>query len=164
MVMIIGIDRYGDDGKNLMLIHLMTTNDITFFIAVVIFGPSMNPHNEYLGVKRTTSGHKTTKSAPTPINCEKYSNVKNQFVRTKTIPEFDMYVHPVREDKYVSGSIIKKGAWEINQANKLSNLLKEYPKAILVDIGANITQCRKNLLSIEVVTQKIENFLQNFEI
>merc|ERR1711893_394877 len=130
MVMIIGIDLYGDDGKNLILIHLMTTNDITFFIA--FYSLVLSGKNQYLGVKRTTSGHKTIKKAPKPINCKKYSNVKNQFVRTKTIPEFDMYVHPASEDSVVSGWIRKKGAWEMNQANKLSNLLKEYPKAILV--------------------------------
>ena len=54
-----------------------------------------------------------------------------------------LYIHPVHEDEWVSGSIVREGAWEMEQANQLSNLLSEYPQAILVDIGANIARCRK---------------------
>ena len=76
----------------------MTTIDIFFLVAVLTFGPSRYSDNaaideylEYLKQTKWITEHDSIKNVPIPVNCEKYLNVTNQYVRTKTNPQFDMY-------------------------------------------------------------------------
>lgn len=74
---------------------------------------------------------------PLPYICnETLNNLKH--VKTKTSPSFEIFIHPVKEDIHVSGSIQRNGVWEGAQISLFTRLLKKYPRSLFIDVGANI--------------------------
>ena len=53
-------------------------------------------------------------------------------------PKTPIFVYSARIDRHVSASIISRGHYEGPWVNKIYNLMKQYPKAIFIDIGSNI--------------------------
>ena len=47
---------------------------------------------------------------------------------------------PRSVDVHVSGSIISAGVWEENEVRHIMKMMDAYPKALFLDIGANIGQ------------------------
>lgn len=56
----------------------------------------------------------------------------------KTPPKTPIFVYSPKIDKHVSASIISRGHYEGPWVNKIHNLMKQYPKAVFIDIGSNI--------------------------
>ena len=111
---------------------------------------------EYLSYK--------TDSTPsmTSYNCSQIGQVTNEFVTTKL--GFSMFIHPIEEDIWVSGSIKNQGVWEYSQANQLESLLSEYPNSVLVDIGANIGMMTNIALSRNRQVIAFEPLKKNFKL
>lgn len=56
----------------------------------------------------------------------------------KTPPNTPIYVYSEKVDEYVSKDIIETGSYEPYNVDKLINYLKQYPKAVFIDLGANV--------------------------
>lgn len=53
-------------------------------------------------------------------------------------PKTPIFVYSPKIDKHVSASIISRGHYEGPWVDKIHNFMKQYPKAVFIDIGSNI--------------------------
>jgi FkbM family methyltransferase len=72
-----------------------------------------------------------------PFDCSPIKPTGNNAM-TRTTPPFKMFIHPVKTDIHVSGSIKRSGVWEGAQISLFTEYLEEYPTSLFVDVGLNI--------------------------
>ena len=68
----------------------------------------------------------------------KTPDVISKCVRTKTEPAFYICLYEPERDKYISGSLLSTGVWEPYITPLVQKALNCTPRAIFIDIGANI--------------------------
>eukprot|EP00291_Cryptomonas_curvata_P025187 CAMPEP_0172161444 /NCGR_PEP_ID=MMETSP1050-20130122/6132_1 /TAXON_ID=233186 /ORGANISM="Cryptomonas curvata, Strain CCAP979/52" /LENGTH=145 /DNA_ID=CAMNT_0012831349 /DNA_START=169 /DNA_END=602 /DNA_ORIENTATION=+ len=55
-----------------------------------------------------------------------------------TADKFQMCVHSVEEDMYVSGNLIREGVWERSILERFVRTLDSFPDAAVLDVGAQL--------------------------
>ncbi|XP_061179562.1 uncharacterized protein LOC133188198 [Saccostrea echinata] len=71
---------------------------------------------------------------------EKFCDPSAKFVRTQLRgpQQTPINVYAPQEDKWVSGNIIRRGIWEGKLVKRIHDILKNEPKVVFLDIGANV--------------------------
>ena len=67
-----------------------------------------------------------------------YSYQSLRCLLTKTEPSFHICTYPATRDKFISAALQTDGIWEPYITPLLQGALTEYPKSLLIDVGANI--------------------------
>jgi FkbM family methyltransferase len=99
--------------------------------------PWQPPHRRLSNIKEYRKRH------PKHINLYNLSKAANssavyKCVRSGTVPSFPICVYEPAEDKFISAALLSNGIWEPYMTRVLQAVLRKYPQASLVDIGANI--------------------------
>lgn len=71
------------------------------------------------------------------VKCDLKSDFERTMLKTKA-GNTPIYVYSIKEDMWVSGSIIRGGLWESGLLHKIHSLLKEDPELTFIDLGCNI--------------------------
>ncbi|XP_064643054.1 uncharacterized protein LOC135497200 [Lineus longissimus] len=73
-------------------------------------------------------------------NLSKAANSSDVYkcVKSGTVPSFPICVYNPVEDKFISAALLSNGIWEPYMTRGLQAVLRKYPQATLIDIGANI--------------------------
>jgi FkbM family methyltransferase len=87
----------------------------------------------------------------------------HNFVKTKTTPSFEMNIHPLKSDIWVSRAIAEQGCWECDLVEYMQNALQSHNEPYFVDVGGNLGMYSLVAASMGVPTYTFEPFRANYE-
>lgn len=97
---------------------------------------------------------------------ENFCNADTTLFATATLNynpnNFQMYVYPENEDKYVSGNVAKSGTWEPEWVKKIMEEMKKHPNAVFLDIGSHVgvytmavASMNRKVISVDFVNETV---------
>ena len=87
---------------------------------------------------------------------------QSDFVLTRIMPvNTAIFVYPPERDIHISRMIINAGSWEYDLVNKMVLVMKRYPDAVFIDIGANIGIYSITMAALGFRVIAVDCFIEN---